>query len=167
MISNNALTLWQDVIHDAEQACSIHLEDKLESYLVSLLIRYSNKPDAVKQIVGTSFLDALQRKTHQRNASLQLVGDQCLLLAGLFPRITETRRVKIDYFVDLGRGSYASISDTANDLYGSLALQFVLLMDVLQSIRQYPDLLPLEAYEQWHAVGSQHALQVLQFYTKR
>lgn len=73
--------------------------------------------------------------------------------------------VKISYFVDLGRSAYTSISYDTNNLFKLLAFQFVGLMDVLQSIRPHPDLLPLEAYEQWQEVGSQRALKILREYT--
>src|SRR5262249_52839092 len=99
-------------------------------------------------------------------SSLQNVGDQCLLFVGLFPHAAEKKHVKINYFVDLGRSAYANISHTVNDLYWSLAIQFVALMDVLQSIRHTPDLLPLEAFEQWSELDSQRALQILNEYTK-
>lgn len=164
LTNETAVVLWQDVIKHAEDRCSISLEKELESYLISLLIRYTNRPDIVKQLFATAFLEAMQLKEHQRNSSLQHVGDQCLLFAGLFPQVAEKRNVKISYFVDLGRGAYAAISHS-KDLYWELALQFVALMDVLQSIRQFPDLLPLQAYEQWQALDSKHAQAVLRKYT--
>ena len=163
--SQTSLLLWQDVVKHAESRCDINLEDELEAYLVSLLMRYTNKPEVAKKVFATAFLDALQLRERERHTSLQHVGDQCLLYAGLFPQSAQKRRVKISYFVDLGRSAYANVSRTANDLYGLLALQFVALMDVLQSIPQYPELLPLEAYEQWDQVGSQRALKILQSYT--
>jgi hypothetical protein len=162
--SQTSLVLWQDVIKHAENRCSISLKEELETYLVSLLIRYTNKPEVAKQIFATAFLEALQLRERERNTSLQHVGDQCLLYAGLFPHAAEKRHVKIGYFVDLGRAAYANVS--RNDLYSSLALQFVVLMDVLQSIPQYSELLPLEAYEQWDDVGSHRALKILQSYTR-
>lgn len=160
------LALWQDVIKKAENRCLVTLKEELEAYLAALLIRYTNKPDLLKQIVATAFIEALQQQhENQRIMQLQHVGDQCLLFSGLFPRIAEKRHVKLSYFVELGRSSYAAISNKTNDLYGLLAIEFVVLMDVLQSIRQYPDLLPLEAYDQWLEVGSQRAFKILSEYT--
>lgn len=164
MTGKSPLALWQDVVKLAENRCSIKLQVELEAYLVSLLIRYSDKPEVAQQVFATTFLEAMQAKERQRNFSLQNVGDQCLLFAGLFPRAAQRKQVKINYFVDLGRSAYANISQTANDLYWSLAIQFVALMDVLQSIRCDPDLLPLEAYEQWNDLDSQRALQILKEY---
>lgn len=165
LTNSSSLALWQDVIKHAENSCCVELNEELEIYLVSLLDRYINKPEVAKQIFATAFLEALHLQEQQRKVSLQHIGDQCLLYAGLFPRLAEKRHVKINYFVDLGRSAYAAVSHTTNDLYGSLALQFVVLMDVLQSIRPYNDLLPLEAYEQWEELGSQRAFKILQIYS--
>src|SRR3990167_6925576 len=129
LTSTSSLMLWQDVIKQAENRCSISLKQELEAYLVSLLVRYTNRPDIVRQIVATAFLNAIQEESRQH--SLQCIGDQCLLFTGLFPQITKRRQVKIKYYVDLGRSAYAAISSTTNDLYSSLAFEFVALMDVL------------------------------------
>jgi hypothetical protein len=166
LINESSQLLWQEVIKEAEQACAVKLKQDLEGYLVSLLVRYTNQPDIVKQVLATAFLEALQLEKYQRTASLQCVGDQCLLFAGLFPHSAQRRRVKISYFVELGQAAYSHLSGSDNDLYNSLAAQFVLLMDILQSIRQTSDLLPLEAYELWSEVKSQRALRILQSYTK-
>jgi hypothetical protein len=170
MIDSNdkekVFVLWQEVIKNAESRCAVTLKVELESYLISMLVRHTDKPHLSKQVFATAFLEALQLNEHQRHLSLQQVGDQCLLFAGLFPLAAEKRLVKISYFVNLGQSAYSAISQRTNDLFGSLAFQFVVLMDVLQSIRSTPDLLPLQAYEQWTEVGSQRALQILRKYTK-
>lgn len=167
LTNTTSVVLWQEVIKNAEDRCSIALKDELEAYLISLMIRFTNKPEVVNKIIATAFLDALQARERERHLSLQQVGDQCLIFAGLFPKAAEKRLVKINYFVDLGRSSYAAISYKTNDLFGSLALQFVVLMDVLQCVRGCSDLLPLEAYEQWTQVGSQRALKMMQEYANQ
>lgn len=166
LVSETSFNLWHEVIKAAEDRCAIMLNDDLEVYLISLLMRYSNKPEMAQQIFAENYLEALQKQDRQRSVCLQGVGDQCLLYAGLFPQQAERRHVKITYFVDIGRAAYANMSKTANDLFWILALQFVALMDVLQSIPEKPVLLPLEAYEQWEKLGSKRALQMLREYTK-
>jgi hypothetical protein len=163
LTNDNALILWRDTVKEAEDQCSILLKQELENYLVTLLAQYSRKPEIAKQVFATAFLEA--QHAHD-NYSLQQMGDQCLLFAGLFPRAAEGKLVKVSYFVDLGRSAYTSISIKTNDLFSSLAFQFVMLMDILQSIRPQPNLLPLEAYEQWNELGSQRALRILQEYTR-
>lgn len=163
LTGQSSVILWQDVIKSAEQRCAITLNADLEVYLVGLLMRYLNKPELAHRIIATAFLQALEAKKQQNRVSLQAVGDECLIFAGLFPQAAERKLIKINYFVDIGRSAYALISATHTDLFGSLALQFVVLMDVLQSIRG-SDLLPHEAFEQWQQVGSQRALKMMQEY---
>lgn len=159
--------LWRDVIKGAEDRCAITLKQELESYLVSLMMRFTNQPGVARQVIATAFMEAMQKGELERRVSLAQVGDHCLILAGLFPKAITHRQVKLGYFVDLGRSAYATISQRAYDLYGALALQFVVLMDILQSIRESPDMLPLEAYELWQEVGSQRALRILKGYSKK
>lgn len=161
-----SVVLWHEVVRNAEDRLAIALKDDLEAYLVSLLMRYTNQPDVHKKVLATAYLEALQKHTKERQFSLRMLGDECLLFAGLFPHSAEKRQVKVSYFVNLGRSAYCSISQTTDDLYGSLAAQFVVLMDVLQSIRPHGDLLPLQAYEQWEELGSRRALQALKEFTQ-
>lgn len=165
LANENIVTLWKEAIRSAEERCLISLEQRIETYLISLLNRYTNQPELVKQIFAITFLEGVKHQPQQRLTSLQVVGDQCLLFAGLFPQQANKRLVTIKYFVDLGRTSYATISAQTNDLFASLATQFVILMDVLQAINSQSTLLPLEAYEQWELVGSQRALKTLKSYT--
>ena len=162
---NPAFRIWQEAIKNAENKCDVVLKNELEDYLISMLIRYTHKPEIVKQLFGKAFLEALQVESYSRRSHLQEVGDQCLIFAGLFPKAAEKKLVKISYFVNLGQSAYSSISEV-NAIFGSLAYEFVVIMDVLQSIRPWSELLPLQAYEQWNEVGSQRALRILQEYTK-
>jgi hypothetical protein len=166
LISETSAFLWHEVIKSAEHRSSITLNDELEAYLISLLMRYSNKPEVAQQIFAENYLAALQQRERQRSISLQNVGDQCLLYAGLFPQQAEKRHVGITYFVDLGRAAYTAMSRTSDDLYFILAFEFVALMDVLQSIPEEPVLKPLLAFEQWEKLGSKRAYEILRTYTK-
>ncbi len=165
IINSTPVALWLDIIHDAEAACAMVLKEDLESYLVFLLVRYTNKPEVVKQVIATEFLQGLNFSANKRELALQEVGDKCLIISGLFPTMATKRMVKIGYFVNIGQAAYDKISKSKKDIYSSLAREFVPLMDILQSVRQYskeyPDLLPLQAYDLWNQTGSQRALSVL------
>jgi len=163
--------LWHEIVHEAEQSCAVTLKEEIESYLVFLLMRYINKPEFVKQIMALEFLRGTQEISAQQKVILQEVGDKCLLFAGLFPSIAESRLVRLSYFVKIGQAAYVQVSKKSNDLYDHLSHQFVPLMDILQSIRHYtkncPNLLPLEAYELWNDTGSQRAYAILKQYTQQ
>jgi hypothetical protein len=98
---------------------------------------------------------------------LRDVGDQCLLLSGLFPKRAEKQLVKVSYYVNLGRSAYHHLSDGVHqasaDLYRQLAETFVMLMDLLQTIREFnsPVLQPIQTHELWCDTGSQRAFNQL------
>lgn len=167
--SDTSMSLWHKIIYEAENSCEITLKQELESYLICLLIRFTNKPQIIKQIMAMDFLEGLQLSKHQREVALQEVGDKCLIFSGLFPQNSEKRMVRPSYFVNLGQSAYLNISKHEDDIYALLSDKFVALMDVLQSIRcyskSYPDLLPLKAYELWEETGSRRAFSVLKQYS--
>ena len=170
LVNSTSLALWHEIIHEAEASCAIVLNEETEAYLVFLLMRYLKKPEIVKQVMAEELLEGLHLAARSREEMLRGVGDKCLLFSGLFPKMAERRLVKISYFVNLGQSAYGALAKSNYDLYGSLSRQFVTLMDVLQSIRSYstdfPDLLPLQAYDLWNETGSQRALKVLGQYTQ-
>lgn len=170
LLNATPVALWHQIIHEAQTMCDVTLKEDLESYLVFLMVRYTDRPEVVKNIVAYEFLRSVQLTAKKRQTALQEVGDQCLIFAGLFPHLADKRLVRISYFVDMGQSAYSLLSKNHNDLYGSLAKQFVGLMDVLQSVRQFSkdhtDLLPLQAYELWNDTGSQRAYSVLKKVTQ-
>lgn len=165
LVSNPSVVLWQDLIKSGQDRCAVNLKEDQESYLISLLARYLDKPHVVKRVFALAFLESLSLADREREVKLKQVGDECLLFAGLFPRSIERKQIKVVYFVDLGRTAYAAVSKTTNDFFFSLSSDFVILMDVLQSVALRPDLMPLEAYEQWSELGSKRSLQILREYT--
>lgn len=170
LVNSTSTSLWQQIIHEAEVACRTPLKEELESYLVFLMMRYTARPEIARHIMAIDFLKGLEAMPRQRQLLLQEVGDKCLLFSGLFPDMAEKRIVKVGYFVNLGQSSYANLSTSSDDLYSLLANQFVVLMDILLSIRQYsdqyPGLLPLQAYDLWVETGSKRALSILKQYTQ-
>jgi len=120
-----ATALWHEVVHEAEASCRIMLREEIESYLVFLLMRYIDRPDVIRQIVALDFLQGVESTRKMREMVLRDVGDRCLLFAGLFPALAETRLVRLSYFVRIGQASYFRISRKSNDLYDHLSHQFV------------------------------------------
>lgn len=166
LVNNNPQVLWRETIKEAVERCDIALENNLEAYLASLLARYADKPELAKRLFAEAIMHAAAKSEAERDVLMQQVGDECLLYSGLFPRSARKKHVSIRYFVEMGRTAYGTISTETSDLFGRLATKFVLLMDVLQSIKAGTDLLPLEAYEQWEAVGSLRAWNILQKYRR-
>lgn len=167
------LAQWKALVDDAEDACQLHLQDDLKSYLIFLLIRYTGAAELGGTIVALEYLQGLESHGRLQEERLSEVGDKCLLFSGLFPGRAERRRVRVGYYVSLGAAAYDFLADhvrgAKSRLYHELARHFVPLMDLLQATRTLdqalPTLDPLQAIELWSDTGSQGAWRALRGYT--
>ena len=169
VIHTSATAEWLSLVNEAESAADLRLDEEMQSYLVFLLMRFTEKPELATSILAVEYLQSMQTLGRVGQDQLRNVGDKCLLYSGLFPKRAERRRVKISYFVDLGRSAYQQLSEQmehgAATLYNRLADTFVSLMDILQMMRALGSpanqLDPLQAFELWQETGSQSALKIL------
>lgn len=162
---------WHALVQDAQSHTGTQLDIPLESYLVHTLIRYTERPEMVARILALDYLQAQHNAGQLRQEQLRDVGDQCLLFAGLFPQRARRRRVRVSYYVDLGRSAYHGLSDSRHDwaeVYAELSEQFVTLMDTLLAIRKLGNLDtpegildPINAYELWQDTKSSSARETL------
>ena len=174
LIQTSATAEWLSLVTEAESAAELHLDEDMQSYLVFLLMRFTERPELAGSVLAVEYLQSMQSQGRIGHDQLRNVGDKCLLYSGLFPERAERRRVKISYFVDLGRSAYHQLSDRlehgAATIYHQLANTFVSLMDILQTMRSLgsPDqrLGPFHAFELWRDTGSRIALRTLQAHTQ-
>jgi hypothetical protein len=132
-----ATSLWHELIRDGEQRRHLVLGESLQAYLVFALMRHLGDADLIGRTMALEWLRAQEPPT--RPDRLRDVGDRCLLIAGLFPRLADRRRVSNDYFIDIGRGAYSNAARRAprceRGLFAELALAFGSLVEVLGAIR--------------------------------
>lgn len=165
ILETTELSQWQTLVREAEQDYGCQLNEAMQSYLVFTLMRFARHQQLNTHPLAIDYLTSQHLAPGQRSEQLRDIGDQCLLVSGLFPQSAEKRLVGVNYYVNLGRSAYHHISTLTQqgiaDLYQQLAESFVLLMDLLQTIRQYscPALQPAAALELWHRTGSKAALQ--------
>jgi len=148
--------LWHTLLHDAQQSTAIQLPSEEECYLLFLLMRFTEQPEMAHTILALDFLRGSQSQVsfHHQQQTLKNVGDQCLLFAGLFPGRAKRRRVKLSYFVKLGRAAYLSLGHLQeDDLFYHLAQDFVMLTDVLRATRANETNL-LQSFEWWQETQS-------------
>jgi hypothetical protein len=160
------LAQWQALVHEAQTACHRQLDESLESYLVFLLMRFSDRPYCTARIMAEDFLKSQSLRGEQRAGQLREVGDHCLLFSGLFPQLAERRLVPVSYFVTLGRGSYQQLSAVLDrgwsSVYSHLSEAFVVLMDILHAMRGLGGetvLTPIQAMDLWQDTGSRRCYE--------
>ena len=133
---------WQALIDEAQSTLSLSLGEELESYLVFLLMRFTENTQIGTNPMATSWLESLNQSTQKRHQQLQHVGDECLILSGLFPNLAQKRRVSIGYYVKIGKMAYQTLSiehDKLSPLFKQLYEDFVCLMDILHITRELDD----------------------------
>jgi len=165
ILESSELSQWHTLVQEAEQDYGCQLDEELQSYLVFTLMRFASNKQLNSKALALDYLAAHHLPNHLHNEQLRNIGDQCLLVSGLYPQSTIKRHVNVSYYVDLGRSAYHHIGGATQhamaELYQHLAESFILLMDLLQTIRQYssPALEPIAAFELWDQTGSKSALK--------
>lgn len=155
---------WTSLIQLAEARSAIQLPSPLENYLIQLVKRFSLEPHLGGQASALAWLAAKQA---QGSEAYLRIGDECLLMVGLFPKQLTRRSLNLSYYIELGRSAYAALSHCGSDLYDGLSKQFVVLTDVLYYVPAHaPDFLPYEAYERFQSTGSEHAKRILADYAR-
>lgn len=160
ILDSSELAQWHTLVQEAEQDYGCQLDEEMQSYLVFTLMRFARDPQLNSHALALEYLSSHHLPTSLRSEQLRSIGDQCLLVSGLFPQTAERRQVGVHYYVNLGRSAYHHIGNVAQqgiaELYHHLAESFILLMDLLQTIRQYsmPALSPAAAMELWNQTGS-------------
>jgi hypothetical protein len=165
ILESSEISQWHTLVSEAEQDYGCQLDETMQSYLVFTLMRFCKDQQLNAQPLALDYLSSHHLPGNLRNEQLRHIGDQCLLVSGLFPQTVEKRQVGVDYYVNIGRSAYHHISTITQqgiaELYLQLAESFILLMDLLQTIRQYsaPALQPIAAMDLWHKTGSRAAFQ--------
>lgn len=160
ILEDTEVAQWHSLIRQAEDEHGCYLNESVESYLVFTLMRFMKDQDLATQAVALDYLRAHGLPKSLRLDQLRDIGDQCLLLSGLYPRRAERRLVRVSYYVGIGRSAYQHISEgmqqATAELYQQLADAFVMLMDLLQTIREFssPVLQPIQTLELWSDTGS-------------
>lgn len=139
IIEPTATAQWQRLLRDAQGQADQPLDETLESYLVFVLMRCVGQRQLaanpmVLELAAANDLVGAVRRDH-----LQHVGDQCLLISGLFPEQARRRAVSVGYYIKLGRTAYGQLADSLGqataELFHRVAEGFVALADVLQAVR--------------------------------
>ena len=133
------LSQWYTIVNEAQASTNLVLDEGVESYLVFLLMRFSQNTHLMESIVALDFLDSMHSSSKKQVALMREVGDKSLLFCGLFPGIANKRHVQLDYFSGMGQAAYLTVSEleepSSSDLYIRLSTQFTSLQHILESMR--------------------------------
>ena len=132
--------LWQGLVQDAESRAAHRLGENLESYLVLTLMRHQTDAQLGRRVFALEWLESLVARGKRRQEWLRDVGNNCLLIAGLYPEQAERRRVSLSYFQDFGRKAWENLGERPQGgletLFQELARAFAVLVRVLFELRR-------------------------------
>lgn len=132
--------LWQALVQEAGERAGHRLDEWREAHLVFVLLRYQNDAQLLARTQALAWLHAQDQVGQWRSECLQRVGDECLLIAGLFPALARRRHVSVDYFIGLGHGAYREVAEHSTRetscFYDTLARSYRQLVQVLRQLRQ-------------------------------
>ncbi len=131
----------------------VEVDPHATHYVVNLLTLYS-RSDELYQDDGETYgirplalmlADAaVAKNATERSYSLQRIGDVALFIAGFFANSLMSKPEDIDYYIHMGENAYGSLSEevrgtfrgnTFADTYKELAINFQVLVDVLNEVR--------------------------------
>lgn len=136
---------WQSLVAEAEIKTGYVFEESLENYLVLTLDRYTKREELITSVIAIAFLESAYVAKLQGANQLRDIGDQCLLLSGLFPERALKKNVSLNYFIGIGQQAYLALTDVRlkeefdPELYQKLSKNFVGLMDLLNAMRLKPN----------------------------
>lgn len=160
---------WRALLTHAQLSAGVRISPVVEEHLVSLLFRHVGAGTSTRDLEN-GFIDRIDRILHADTSDPSVVGDQCLLFAGLFPEHAIQKGVPVSYFVEVGRHAFREFaSKHKSDIHALLADEFVAAMDTLQTLRVLqsgePCLDGFNAYNLWHDLGSAHGWRMLRAMT--
>ncbi|MCX7117783.1 MAG: hypothetical protein NTW94_07805 [Legionellales bacterium] len=129
---------WHALVNEAQAKTRLVLDENTESYLVFLLMRFSQTTHLMESVIALDFLESMQLQGKRQVELLRDVGDKSLLFCGLFPGMAQKRNVRLDYFSEMGQAAYLTVSELEArelaQLYYQLSTQFTTMQHILQAM---------------------------------
>ena len=136
---------WYALVIEAQNECGHDFDESLQQYLVMTLDHFTTQDKLVTAVIAFDYLQSLNMSGKLGGSLLRNVGDQCLIISGLFPERALRKNISLNYFISIGQQVYDSLALTNPnfefdaELFAKLSTNFVGLMDVLHTMRQLPD----------------------------
>jgi len=163
-----ALYQWHQLIQEACQYAKVELDPEIQGYLLMTLVRYIEDDELAKDAIQIDLFNETLDADSNHHQALKSRADHSLMLAGLFPAHIDRQFLRISQYIQLGQVSYQQLSRLLYDndklIYQKLADHFVMLVDVLHTIRAFngsPTIPLIQAMELWSDTGSKTAYQTL------
>lgn len=164
---------WYALMNRAQAASDFYVQPDIENYLVYMLTCLSNDFDFVPYRTTLYGHEAMSTtKKQSRLQDVRLIGEQSLVVSGLFPDHARRTGIPLLYLMDKGRNAYRELANAfpGNFIYAYVCRYFINIVDVLQQLAEIcgdkhsMDL--IQACELWQVTGSRHSWNVIMNHTR-
>lgn len=163
-----AIYQWHQLIQQSCDFAGIELSPEIQSYLLLTLVRYIQNDDLANEAITFSQKLRDDLPFDPRLDVLKGQADHCLILSGLFPSHIHQQQQRISHYIQHGVIRYTRLAarsfDADKQIYQKLSDDFISLVDVLYTLRQFngsPALPLIQAMELWSDTGSAMAYRTL------
>jgi len=167
--SESPVEYFKELVESAVEHQHLDVRDLTSFYLVNLLTGFV-QPDraSIDEPIGVRFARALQSAGSRQRDGFREVGDLSLFISGFFADSLNRGCVAIDYYIQLGEYSYASLARSKSalgDVFDELAEKFTACVDVLSEVSERSALASnsdvLRLYEKWMRTRSRRSGELL------
>lgn len=144
-VLEDSAIFFNALIKEHLQETGIHVSESVKNYLSELLQFYifsdhlfSIDSSGRKQLktLAELYLNSYHSKGSLKN-NLKKIGDTSLYISGFFRESLKKKLVSVDYYINMGRQAYGSLSDfQGGEVFEELAIRFSDLVFVLFQIRK-------------------------------
>ena len=133
---------WRSLVLEGQERVGFSLPEPIENYVVLTLDAFTTQAKLATTVIAIDFLKHIRVESNHQIHLLRDVGDQCLILSGLFPERAKRKRVSSDYFMNLGKNAYYVLSFVTlsphhnRSLFYQLFDNFAEMIAVLNAVRQ-------------------------------
>jgi len=120
---------FYEVVKDTQASSGYDLPHHIEAYIVMLLCEFVDRKDIPPEKTFAEQFLAIQN-----NHQAKQLGDVCLFVSGVFPRLKQRAGLNRRYYQDIGSTSYEIASTMNEDLFPTLANHFVFLSDFIEIV---------------------------------
>ena len=132
---------WLEILQEAQSIAGYHFSDDVTHYLLITLENQMTQLTLASTMLAFNYLEAHDHSPQVKNRKLRHVGDECLIIAGLFPDVFKKKNISPNYIIQLGKNAYHHIAQHSSQaninqpLYHVLSTYFVELTNTLRMIR--------------------------------
>lgn len=136
---------WRKLVTEGQLRAGLQLTESIENYVVITLDAHTEHIALANTTIAIDYLNNINVNSLHNFKMLRHVGDQCLILAGLFPERAKRKNVSPNYFQHIGENAYYVLSFSTHFKQSNRALFYQLfenfsdLIKILKSTRLLND----------------------------